>query len=181
MLLAEPGKLKALFPTEAIGDNISEKRLHLLDNHTRQRYLIYTSSSISVFPRSRIPEKIAVTTLVLVAANSTTIKTYGQRILTLDFGLRREFRWLFVVVDVSDAIIGVDFLSHHKLLIDVKNRKLVDPLTTIDTPGNLQKVKLHGISTIIQNILSAESGNKEYFKILQEFKSITIPQFELRS
>jgi hypothetical protein len=43
------------------------------------------------------------------AASGTTIHTYGWLPLSLIFGLRRDFTWRFVVADVTQHIIGVDF------------------------------------------------------------------------
>ena len=56
--------------------------------------------------------------LVVQAGNHPNIKTYGQCLLELDLNLRRLFRWIYLVVDMLDSILGVDFLhgfifSHH--------------------------------------------------------------------
>jgi hypothetical protein len=52
------------------------------------------------------------------AVNGTTIHTYGWLPLSLNFGLHQDFMWWFVVADVTQRIIGVDFLSHFGLLVD---------------------------------------------------------------
>ncbi|GFS39113.1 hypothetical protein NPIL_558591 [Nephila pilipes] len=49
--------------------------------------------------------------LQLFAANGSFISTYGQRLLTLDLGRRRVFRWPFIIAEVSQPIIGADFPS----------------------------------------------------------------------
>jgi hypothetical protein len=51
-------------------------------------------------------------------------------------GLRREFTWRFVVADVQLPIIGVDLLSYYGLLVDCKNNRLLDGVTSLCTPGN---------------------------------------------
>ena len=56
----------------------------------------------------------------LQAANGIPIPTYGTRSLTLNLGLRRPYRWVFIVADVKYPILGADFLGHHGLIIDVK-------------------------------------------------------------
>jgi hypothetical protein len=43
----------------------------------------------------------------------------------LNLGLRRNFTWRFVVADVTQALIGVDFLSHFDLLVDCKHNRLL--------------------------------------------------------
>lgn len=54
------------------------------------------------------------------------IDTYGSEVKTLAFGLRRAIRWYFTVADVKSAIIGADLLAHYDLLIDLKNKRLID-------------------------------------------------------
>ena len=68
--------------------------------------------------------------MFLYAANSTKIATYGSKLISLDFGLRRAFVWNFVVADVSRPILGADFLERFGLLVDVKNQTL--GLTTLN-------------------------------------------------
>jgi hypothetical protein len=53
----------------------------------------------------------------LCAANGTTIPTYKWLPLSLNLGLCRDFRWRFVVADVTH-LIGIHFLSHFGLLVD---------------------------------------------------------------
>ncbi|GFR21862.1 retrovirus-related Pol polyprotein from transposon 17.6 [Trichonephila clavata] len=83
------------------------------------------SAEISVIPPTP-QEKRSIAKLELFAANGTKIKTYGQKLLKLDLGLRRAFNWPFVIADVTKAIIGMDFLAHFNLLMDSKNRKVMD-------------------------------------------------------
>ena len=74
----------------------------------------------------------------LSAANQSPIATYGVRPLCLNLGLRRPFRWSFIVADVKHPILGADFLGHFNLLVDVTRRHLVD---------NVTKLQVHGILT----------------------------------
>ncbi|VDL45062.1 unnamed protein product [Hymenolepis diminuta] len=63
-------------------------------------------------------------------ANGSPIKTYGQKSITLDLGLHRTFRWIFIIADVSEPIIGSDFLSHFGLLLNLL-KKLLDHSTSL--------------------------------------------------
>lgn len=65
---------------------------------------------------------------MLYAANGTAIRTYGTKLVTVDFGLRRRLNWTFTVADVSH-ILGADFLCHFNLLPDLRGRKLIDEIT----------------------------------------------------
>ncbi|XP_075990207.1 uncharacterized protein LOC142985849 [Anticarsia gemmatalis] len=73
----------------------------------------------------------------LFAANGSNIKTYGTKILTLDLKLRRSFKWSFVVCDVKQAILGVDFLNYFKLILDINGRCLVDKITNLAVQGTI--------------------------------------------
>jgi hypothetical protein len=67
----------------------------------------------------------------LQSADGSAIKVFGQRTLSLNLGLRRPFLWTFIVASVTDAIIGADFLDNFELTVDIKNRKLCDPRTSL--------------------------------------------------
>ena len=43
----------------------------------------------------------------LAAANSTSITTYGNRIVHLQFDNGEMFHWIFVVANVANNIIGI--------------------------------------------------------------------------
>ena len=66
--------------------------------------------------------------MTLEAVNGTSITTHGTRSLTLDLGLRRTFRWVFIVAKIDKPILGADFLSHFNLLVDMTHCRLVDTL-----------------------------------------------------
>lgn len=62
---------------------------------------------------------------------------YGRRSRTLNLGLRRQFRWIFIVADVKMAILGIDFLHHFDLLVDTRRRRLLDNTTNLAVNGIL--------------------------------------------
>ena len=60
---------------------------------------------------------------------------------TLNFGLRREFTWRFVIADVARPIIAADVLIYYGLLVDLRNSYQMMSLIAFgrcmqcDTPG----------------------------------------------
>jgi hypothetical protein len=60
-----------------------------------------------------------------------TIRTYGKLPISLNLGLRRELTWRFVVADVTQPLIGANFLSNFGLLVDCKNNRLLDTVTSL--------------------------------------------------
>ena len=85
---------------------------------------------MSVFPATKV-EKGKQPLFTLNAANQTPISAFGERSFTLDIGLRRVYRWVFILADVASPLLGADFLAHFSLAVDVKHRKLMDLETSL--------------------------------------------------
>ncbi|KAI5724876.1 hypothetical protein M8J77_008234 [Diaphorina citri] len=117
------------------------------------RFLIDTGASLSLIPPRGI-DRNNVQLLELFAANDSRIKTYGERLLTIDLNLRRNFPLIFTVADVSHPILGADFLQKHGLQVYVKNSCLIDPTTN-------QKSNGLSISTVSYNITTVQPGLPE--------------------
>lgn len=85
----------------------------------------------------------------------------------MDLGNRWKYNWIFVVTDVTQAILGADFLTHHNLLVDLRRKRLVDEETRMCSPGQLIRVPTPTISTI---------DRASIFKyLLSEFTKLTSP------
>jgi hypothetical protein len=110
-------KLQRQPPLAARHCHSTSGRLFVVDRKTGQDYLIDTGSDLSVFPKNMLPQKRVKSNYTLHAANGSSIATYGWLTLTLDLGIRKNFSWRFIVDEVTKPIIGVDFLSHFKLLV----------------------------------------------------------------
>lgn len=147
----------------------SSSRLFITDRRSKIPFLIDTGSDLCVFPRSALNHRREKTNFQLCAANGSVIHTYGYAHLVLNLGLRRDFAWQFIVADVTRAIIGVDFLSHFNLVVDIRNRRLVDGDTTLTSAASL-KIFSDDVSSV-----KVVSGSTVYHKILAEFPEITKP------
>ena len=99
--------------------------LRLYDKNTKLNFLIDTGAALSVLPAGRSDgfKKGGVT---LQAANNSIINTYGSQQLILNFGLSCPLTWQFLVADMTQPIIGADFLVQHKLLEDLDRQRLID-------------------------------------------------------
>lgn len=143
------------------------RRLFITDRTSQTQFLIDTGADLCVYPRSAVPGHRVKTDYVLSAANGTPINTYGTITLSLNFGLRRDFTWRFVIAEVSKPIIGVDFLSFYNLLVDVRNQCLLDGLTQLTTRGHAVKCSIPSIKVVV--------GETKYDGLLREFPEITRP------
>ncbi len=65
----------------------------------------------------------------LQAVNRTSIKTYDQRMLNFNLGLRRSFPHVFIGADVLHPITGAEFLERFNLSLSVCKRCLTDDST----------------------------------------------------
>ena len=78
----------------------------------------------------------------------------AHRSLTLNLGLRRTFRRIFIIADVHKPLLGADFLHHFGLLVDVAKGKLVDKVTHLSVHGILAQDTPPFTSTSHPHILS---------------------------
>ena len=81
------------------------KLLYVADKNNKCKYLIDTGAAVSVLPKSCANRISDADCLPLVAANNTTINTYGNSKRVVDVGLKRDYPWTFIVADVQQPII----------------------------------------------------------------------------
>ena len=105
----------------------------------------------------------------LKAVNGSSIATYGNRSLTLDLGLRRVFRWIFVIADIQTPIIGADFLRQYGLLVNMKHGQLVDMTTNLQSQGTIYHVES------LRPSFHLQTDSTEYDALMAEFPSVTRP------
>lgn len=145
-------------------------RLFIRDRKTGYRYLVDCGASCSCLPK-KLVKNCKPTELVLYAANNSHIKTYGSKTFDLDFGLRRLFKWTFLIADVSDPILGADFLERFGLLVDVKNRQLVDNSTSLKAKGTLCSGPTLGLTLV--------SEETPYHRIISTFPQLFNPNLSI--
>lgn len=175
MLFLGKREAEPLMPASGSKNNKSffVNRVLVTDRCTKEQFLIDTGAEVSVYPRSRIKGYRPKTSFQLFAANNTVIDTYGLRTITVNLNLRRNFSWEFIVADVGQPIIGIDFLSFYDLLIDPRNKTVFDRKTGLMSVG---LSAFHSSSDRIKVI----SGDSVYHKLLRKFPAITKPQLQDR-
>lgn len=62
----------------------------------------------------------------LFAANGSCIDTFGTKNMTLDLELRLELFWAFIITNVSQPILGADFIHHYGLVVSLKQKWIED-------------------------------------------------------
>ena len=147
----------------------TSRLLFLTDTTSGRRFLIDTGAEVSVIPPSSTDRKNKQDCSGLRAVNGSPIATFGTRSLTLDLGLRRVFRWIFVIANTSTPIIGADFLREHGLLVNMKHGRLIDMTTELQTKGIIS----HVVS--LSPSFSLQHSTTEYAALLAEFPAVTKP------
>lgn len=127
------------------------RRLFVTDKVSKLNFLIDTGSDLCCFPRKLLPLACKAADYTLCAANGTGIKTYGIRTLTLNLGLRRDFKWNFTIADVETAIIGSDFLAYFNLLPDCRNKLLRDGSTGLSVAASICNISQPSVKTVHVN------------------------------
>lgn len=165
LIIISPGAAEDMIPKSCQNINASH-RLTIQDKISGQQYLIDTGSDVSIIPYNKRHDYA--TDLKLFAANNTTISTYGKTTLTVDFNLRRVFKWEFIKAAVTKAIIGADFLHNFNLMVDIRNKKLVDKVTTLATVGIESQITVCSIKTYMVE--------KRFSDIIGKFPNVLISQ-----
>ena len=95
--------------------------LSVWDELSKRAFLVDTGADISVFPavKKTNPDKTS-----LVAANGSSIKTFGTAQIDLKFSELRV-KHPFCLADVSKPILGSDFFLRHNLIIDLPRQRLL--------------------------------------------------------
>ncbi len=89
--------------------------------------MVDTGAEASVIPATKEDKTSGIKEQSLIAANGTYIPTFGKRIISFKFG-DRTYTWSFMVASVHRPLLGADFLRETGLLVDVKHKRLVEPL-----------------------------------------------------
>ena len=145
-------------------------RLFYVTNRpTGLRFLVDTGAEVSVIPPSRAERKHRQESFSLQAVNNTFIVTFGKRSITLDLGLRRTFRWIFIIADVKNPVLGADFLRNYSLLVDMRCNRLSDALTHLQVHGIVSHALLPSLT------LPAREPKSDFDAILSEFPAVTQP------
>lgn len=161
------GKLSRRSLETASDRSPTTNRLFIYDPKLQKRFLIDTGADISVLPLSNQKLKSNPENYKLFAANGTPINTYGDSILSPTLGLRRTFSWKFIVADVNYPIIGADFLQNYGLLVDLKQKKLIDNSTGLNSSFIINKSDQIQIKTMDNTL--------PYHDLIARFPNITNP------
>ena len=143
--------------------------LFVWDKLSGRRFLIDTGAQVSVLPATSLDTRSSTCGPTLTAANGSAIRTFGTRTAQLLIG-SQQYKWQFILADVSQPILGADFLRDNSLLVDVKGKRLLDATTynsVSTTISSMTAPHLDSISTI----------SNEFQQLLLDYPELTTPTF----
>ena len=111
----------------------------------KMKFLIDTGSIVSIIPSKNfrnLPEQDG----TLLAANLSKIPTYGTQALKVDLGLGSKMSWEFIIADINQPIIGVDFLTHHSISVDVSNKQIRLGQSNATARGVAENSEIHSVT-----------------------------------
>ena len=154
----------SLAATGVASPNFS-RLFYVKDQNSRTQFLVDAGSEVSVLPPSTVSQKCSIDSLTLMAVNDTPIHMFGIQSLTLNLGLRRSLPWIFIIADVQRPILGADFLRHFGLLIDIRQKQLID-----DTQSFVQGILTTDSSP--QTTFCPKTSDNPYLSLLSEFPTL---------
>ncbi|UYV77242.1 hypothetical protein LAZ67_15000213 [Cordylochernes scorpioides] len=162
---------KAKNQQENSNNNLNNKshRLFITDYRNKISFLLDTGAEISVLPPRPEDRRRGSTKFTLTAANNSPIKTYGERFLNLDLGLRRDFKWRFIIADTNKAILGADFMEHFGIIPDIKGKFIIDSLTKLRKRASITNFNS------LSPKCSINSYEDKFLNILSHYPSLTKP------
>ena len=127
-------KFQPVATTTVAGHSTKGRLFYIYEKIHRYHFLVDTGAEISVLPTDP-KHRTTPSPYKLQAANGTQIETYGERSLTLDLGMRKNFLWIFTQANVTTPILGADFLTHFNLSVNMATRTLIDNQTDLSVKG----------------------------------------------
>ena len=132
--------------------------VYLHDSKTKEKFLVDTGAAVSVLPHT---SKDPSTGPPLSGADGKPIPSWGSVKKTLNFGVR-AFLCTFILAAVSKPILGVDFLSANRLLVDphfgqVLDANTLDPITGSRSAARRSRLaaSLCHVTPAVRSLLSA--------------------------
>lgn len=151
------------------GVSATSRIIYVKDRASGRRFMVDSAADISVLPPTPTERHHPDCGSSLQAANRTSIKTYGQRFLNVDLGLRRCFPFIFTVADVPHSILGADFLHAFDLSVSVRRRRLTDEKTGLFVCGSTTDPVILRLSYL------PSPSSSPYVELLRRFPSLTNP------
>ena len=135
--MQDGGKLsrQQVIVTSLTGGTAHSHMFFVCDKTSQRCFMVDNGAELSVIPPSLTDRHNLNPGFTLQAVNKMSIATYGQHLLSPNFSLRQKFNFVFIIADVSTALLGADFLDTFDLKVDVHRAHLEDHETGLCIQG----------------------------------------------
>lgn len=136
-------------------------------------FIVDTGACVSILPFNFVTNNsILPSPVTLKSASGEEIKCYGETRMEVSLKqLRRTFEWCFVVADTTCPLLGIDFLTHFGIVIDCKNKFLIDSTTNRKECVSFVDYCVQQINVNKTNCLPNEIEN-----LIRKYPSINSPR-----
>ena len=168
----ENGRQRSLHPHPSDAHSAthpSHPGFFIKDELSDHRFLVDTGAFRSILPPSRDNPTLQPSLAALVAANGTSIHTYGEQEVNIRLS-GQTYIWTFIIADVRHPLLGADFLSHCSLVVDVARHRLLNTDTYTSVPLCISNVEEN------TNLLSIDDT---YSNIINDFDDVFKPELRL--
>ena len=143
--------------------------------HDKQSsFLVDTGSMVSIISASQISTDVLdVTSTCLSTVKGDSIVVHGKRSVDISIpALRRSFTWSFYIADVTQNILGIDFLSFYKLSINCVDGTLSDACTGFTTSAQLSSTDTPVSSVCVVDLAFDTVSNSTLRELLVKHQRI---------
>ena len=173
------GKQAGRSPIEALATGPNKSLFFfVLDKTSGRQFLVDTGAEVSVLPATGQDTRMEQSGPLLMAANGSSIKTYGVRTIPLR-STSKTYEWNFIIADVSRPLLGADFLRANSLLVDLQGKRLVDAVTYLpdklaSAKAEFDRMEYH--PTLIQSLGIPAAHGTQSFRWLAPVCGLQAPQ-----
>ncbi|KAK3731882.1 hypothetical protein RRG08_019937 [Elysia crispata] len=166
MLSFEADRILASLSPECNLSESAEGLIFVTDSISKRCFKVDTGAQVSVTLASKLDKKTGSRGPPLQAAHGFTITTYGTRVACLRFGQRISKLGSSQQMSAARSL-ALIFLRTHNLLVDMRNRRLIEADT------------FSGIICYVStgNLALVEPSSNKFRKLINEFPDLLKPTF----
>ncbi len=125
LLLCGKRGRQALIAALSPDDSSRSRVLYIQELNSLKRFMIDSGADVNDIPPTHADGQRPNICFILQAVNQTNIRTYGQRLLKLNLGLRRSCSHIFIVAAIPNPILGADFFERFNLSVSIAKDALL--------------------------------------------------------
>ena len=146
--------------------------LHVIDSIRKEKWLVDGGALLSIIPPTITQKRSGPNSTKLQAANGTNIDCYGTETRTIRIGTT-DFTYTFIIADVSQRILGADFLAEFYLAPNHRDGVLLNLNNFNTLPATLAS----GVSSFPINFV--DQLEDPFYKLLDSHPKILTPSFKI--